>query len=89
MARDIVVERLHASPVAEQKVEIVERKGLGHPDSICDGIMEDVAQALVREYLARFGTVLHFNLDKGMLVAGRPSLTLTRREPYIGRLFAT
>ncbi len=71
MVRNILVERLHALPVEDQQVEIVERKGLGHPDSICDGIMEEVSRALVREYLERFGAVLHFNLDKGMLVAGR------------------
>jgi len=71
MPRNILVERLRAAPVAEQQVEIVERKGLGHPDSICDAIMEQVARALTREYLERFGAVLHFNLDKGMLIAGR------------------
>ena len=69
--RNILVERLHAAPVGEQEVEIVERKGLGHPDSVCDAIMEAVSRALVREYLDRFGVVLHHNLDKGMLVAGQ------------------
>ena len=71
MARNILIERLHAAPVSEQQVEIVERKGLGHPDSICDAIMERVSLALTREYLDRFGGVLHHNLDKGMLVAGK------------------
>ncbi len=71
MGRNILIERLHSSPVGEQAVEIVERKGLGHPDSICDAIMEAVSRALVREYLRRFGRVLHHNLDKGLLVAGR------------------
>ncbi|MBI2481232.1 MAG: hypothetical protein HYV60_22110 [Planctomycetia bacterium] len=32
----IVVEPLSGLPVAKQHVESVERKGRGHPDSICD-----------------------------------------------------
>jgi S-adenosylmethionine synthetase len=58
-------------PVARQPVEYVERKGLGHPDSICDSVMEAAAEALRTEYLARFGRVLHHNLDKALLVAGQ------------------
>lgn len=58
-------------PVWEHPVEYVERKGLGHPDSICDAVMEAAAEALSQEYLARCGRVLHHNLDKAMLVAGQ------------------
>lgn len=68
--RDILVERLKGSSVSERKVEIVERKGLGHPDSICDSIMESISLALSKEYMGRFGTILHHNIDKGLLVAG-------------------
>lgn len=53
--------------------EIVERKGLGHPDSICDAIMEEAARALARLYLERSGQVQHFNLDKALWAAGRSS----------------
>jgi len=67
---DVRVERLECQPVAEQPIEIVERKGIGHPDSICDGIMERAAVELAQEYRRRVGRVLHFNLDKGLLAAG-------------------
>ncbi|MCL6472373.1 MAG: methionine adenosyltransferase [Firmicutes bacterium] len=69
-ARNILVEELAGKPVFEQGVEIVERKGIGHPDSICDAIMEEISIALSREYLSRFGRILHHNTDKGLLVAG-------------------
>ena len=52
-------------------IEIVERKGVGHPDSICDAIMEDVSRALSQAYLSAAGSVLHHNCDKAMLVAGQ------------------
>ena len=55
-------------------VEIVERKGIGHPDSVCDAVMEDVSRALSRVYLDRAGTVLHHNCDKALLVAGQVEL---------------
>lgn len=67
---EVRVERLDCLPVQEQPLEIVERKGSGHPDSICDGIMEAAAVRLAQEYRRRVGRVLHFNLDKGMLAAG-------------------
>jgi S-adenosylmethionine synthetase len=58
-------------PLAQELVEIVERKGLGHPDTICDAVMEAVAVELAQAYLKTCGRVLHFNADKGMLVAGQ------------------
>ncbi len=68
--RNIVIEELKASEVYRQKVEVVERKGLGHPDYICDAIMEQISVNLSQKYLETFGTILHHNIDKGLLVAG-------------------
>jgi S-adenosylmethionine synthetase len=62
------------SPDARE-VEIVERKGSGHPDTLCDGIAEAVCVALCREYLARFGAILHHNVDKVLLVGGAAHAT--------------
>jgi S-adenosylmethionine synthetase len=66
----LVVNELRQTPVGEQGLEIVERKGLGHPDHICDAIMNEVSVSLSREYLKRYGSVLHHNIDKGLLAAG-------------------
>ena len=59
----------HAS-VKYQDIEIVERKGIGHPDSLADGMSEAVSRALCREYIKRFNTILHHNTDKVMIVGG-------------------
>lgn len=67
----IIIEPYRGKSVAEERVEIVERKGTGHPDFICDSIMEAVSVALCGEYLRECGTILHHNIDKGLLVAGR------------------
>jgi S-adenosylmethionine synthetase len=52
-------------------VEVVERKGLGHPDTICDALAETLTRNLCREYRSRFGDILHHNVDKGLLCGGR------------------
>jgi len=69
--RNIRVEPVVGRAVEDQDVEIVERKGIGHPDSLCDGIAEHVSQALARAYINRVGKVLHYNTDETQLVAGR------------------
>lgn len=68
--RNIVVEKLNSLPVEEHGVELVERKGVGHPDSICDAIMDQISVNLSQEYIRRVGNVLHHNIDKSLLVAG-------------------
>ena len=71
--RNVRVEALDRPPVENQAVEIVERKGIGHPDSICDGVAESVSRALSRAYLDRVGQILHYNTDEAQLVAGSAS----------------
>jgi S-adenosylmethionine synthetase len=66
-----LLEELKRTPLEHQRIELVERKGKGHPDSICDAVAEAVSQALCREYQATFGRILHHNTDKALLVAGR------------------
>lgn len=69
--RNIVVEKVTRTPVEKQEIEIVERKGLGHPDSLADGIADAVSRALCEYYLDEFGTVLHHNTDQVEIVGGR------------------
>lgn len=67
---NITVEPLGGESANERPFEIVERKGQGHPDTMCDAMMEAISVALSRVYLRDFGRVLHHNIDKGLLVAG-------------------
>ncbi len=71
MERNIRVRELDSTPVEQREIELVERKGIGHPDTLCDGVAESVMRALSQEYLDRFGSVLHHNTDEAQLVAGR------------------
>ena len=83
------VRRTHRSPRA-QDIEVVERKGLGHPDTICDAVSEHVSVALTRYYLEHFGRILHHNVDKVLLCGGATRVAfgdgeiLAPMEIYIG-----
>jgi len=68
--RNILVDSLKQTPLEQQKLEIVERKGLGHPDCICDAIMDRVSVRLSQEYMKRVGAIMHHNIDKSLLAAG-------------------
>jgi S-adenosylmethionine synthetase len=70
MKRNIQIEALDQIPLEKQRIELVERKCLGHPDSLADGIAESISQALCKTYLDEFGYILHHNTDQGEVVAG-------------------
>ncbi|HTT14826.1 MAG TPA: methionine adenosyltransferase [Thermoplasmata archaeon] len=70
MARNIQVEPLRTVHIEDQAIELVERKGLGHPDSIADGVSESVSRALSRLYLDEYGRILHHNTDETQVVGG-------------------
>ena len=68
--RNIEAEPLKYGYIEERPVELVERKGIGHPDSICDGISEAVSRALSQMYKDRFGRILHHNTDETHVIGG-------------------
>ncbi|MDR4458964.1 MAG: methionine adenosyltransferase [Nitrospirales bacterium] len=74
MKTRILIHQGPALSVAAQPLEIVERKGKGHPDTICDAIAEAVSIQLSKAYQETFGRILHHNIDKCLLVAGQVEL---------------
>ncbi len=84
--RNIIVEDLKQTPLEKQRIEIVERKGTGHPDYMCDAVMDRISVSLSQEYMAKAGTILHHNLDKALLVAGESELKFgggTVKQPLL------
>lgn len=71
MSSTISLKALPYDMIEDCDVEIVERKGQGHPDYLTDGASEAVSRELCKYYLQTFGTVLHHNVDKGLLVGGK------------------
>jgi S-adenosylmethionine synthetase len=54
--------------------EFVERKGLGHPDTLADMLAEALSRNYSRYTLKKFGAVLHHNFDKTGLLGGKSSV---------------
>jgi S-adenosylmethionine synthetase len=67
---EISINQIEAEAIDRRPVEIVERKGLAHPDSICDSLAENLSVALSKFYLENFGLILHHNVDKALLWGG-------------------
>jgi S-adenosylmethionine synthetase len=70
MEKNTFISLLTGKSPYEEDIEVVERKGIGHPDTICDNVAEQVSIALSRYYLDEFGVVMHHNVDKALLVGG-------------------
>ncbi|NPA53530.1 MAG: methionine adenosyltransferase [Aquificae bacterium] len=67
---NISIGSLDFPKVSEQPVEIVERKGTGHPDTICDALAEELSIALSEMYRKECGAIMHHNVDKALLIGG-------------------
>lgn len=68
--RFVITQRAAASAF-DGAVEFCEHKGVGHPDSLCDGVAEAVSSALCRAYLTTYGRIQHYNVDKALLIGGQ------------------
>jgi S-adenosylmethionine synthetase len=73
-----VIESLVERPVSSRRLELVERKGIGHPDTMCDALVKAAAVALNCLYVNRLGASAHYDLDKALL-AGRDRAEPPRR----------
>lgn len=69
--RNINVQLNPRADIENLQVELVERKGLGHPDYIADSIAEEASRKLSLYYLKKYGVILHHNLDKTLVVGGQ------------------
>src|SRR5687767_12958039 len=56
--------------VDDYEFDIVERKGSGHPDSMADGLAEELSRVYSLLCLAEVGAILHHNTDKTALLGG-------------------
>jgi len=56
------------------EAEFVERKGIGHPDTLSDLLAESLSRNYSNYTLKKFGAVLHHNFDKTGLLGGKSSV---------------
>lgn len=58
------------SSIEDRPYEVVERKGLGHPDTLADGLAEAISNEYSRYCLDNYGAILHHNVDKISFIGG-------------------
>lgn len=61
-------------PINDQEVEIVERKGLGHPDTLSDILANTFSRRYSLFTLDRYGSILNHYVDKVTLVGSKAEL---------------
>lgn len=72
-------------PVGKLGYEVVERKGVGHPDTMCDAIAEKCSQLYSRFCLEHYNGIAHHWFDKVMLMGGEANIDFNFGEltrPY-------
>lgn len=80
----------HYQSVEDLPYELVERKGVGHPDTMCDAIAERMSRYYARYCLDQFGGVAHHWFDKVTLYGGGADIDYGRGEltqPYRVKVF--
>jgi S-adenosylmethionine synthetase len=60
---------------SQEKIEVVERKGIGHPDSVADIIAESFSNKYSKYCLEHFGEVLNHWFDKVTISGGEAELS--------------
>ena len=86
----IAIEKNTAKNIEKQSIEIVERKGLGHPDYLADSIAENFSVNLSKYYIEHFGKIMHHNVDKLEVIGGetRPAFNGGKITKQITILFS-
>ncbi|MEK8173286.1 methionine adenosyltransferase [Streptomyces sp. M19] len=64
------VDRTGPRTVEDLPYELVERKGVGHPDTMCDAMAERMSRYYSQYCLKEFGGVAHHWFDKVTLYGG-------------------
>ena len=70
LSKNINFSFLNRPKIVSQEFEVVERKGIGHPDTLCDAIAERISCAYSRYCMQRFGAIPNHWVDKCTLIGG-------------------
>lgn len=86
----IIITKDHCKSSEEESIEMVERKGLGHPDTLCDLIAEEFSNSYSKHCIENFGCVLNHWADKILLSGGTAELDFGKikiEKPITAYLF--
>ena len=70
MYKDIIIYESGEKNVNNIEYEVVERKGIGHPDTICDTLAELISQNYSKYTLEKYGCIFRHMIDKITILGG-------------------
>jgi len=69
-------------------MEVIERKGIGHPDTIADVLGEEFGNLLKEEYKKEYGKIMHYNVDKVLVACGQVNYKTNKFNSPVNIVFA-
>lgn len=80
MLNNFIVFRTGKPNVNDSEYEVVERKGVGHPDNLCDAIAEKISVAYSTYCLDKYGVILRHMVDKVAVLGGSSKVSFGKGE---------
>lgn len=66
---NLIIKKDYTDP-EKNNIEVVERKGMGHPDTLADKLAEECSRVYALYCYEKYGVILHYNFDKLYIGAG-------------------
>lgn len=70
----IITLEYERTPIEQSGVEMIERKGIGHPDTLADIIAESFSNTYSRYTLEKFGVIANHYVDKVTVVGAKANI---------------
>lgn len=69
-------------------MEVIERKGAGHPDTLADMLGEELGNLLIKAYKKEYKQIMHYNVDKVLVACGKVDYNKNRFIEPVSLIFA-
>ncbi len=80
MLKNLTVFKSDKQKINDSKFEVVERKGVGHPDNLCDAIAEKISVEYSQHCFKKYGIVLRHMVDKVAILGGSSKVSFGHGE---------
>lgn len=71
---ELNIKNKNGNDIEDLPFELVERKGVGHPDTICDAIAETASRYYSLYFYKKYGRIANHWFDKVMLIGGESDI---------------
>jgi len=80
MLNNFIVFKSGKPKINDSEYEVVERKGIGHPDNLCDAVAEKISVAYSTYCLKKYGVILRHMVDKVAILGGSSKVSFGHGE---------